>query len=80
MSDEWISIKDELPPMGIPCLLYKTYPEGTIFNCRADPLRKCAYVLGGLVWGGDFVSYEDQHTKLKYISHWMPLPKPPTFI
>lgn len=76
---EWISVDDRMPEQGKCCLLYQTYPPGTMFNCRADPLNRNFFSVGGLNWKGKFISYEDQYAQdgLKYISHWMPLPPPP---
>ncbi len=76
---EWIRIEDKLPEKGIPCLLYISYPKETMFNCRADPMKRCFSVIGGLRWDNKFISYDDQYSEvgLKYISHWMPLPDKP---
>ena len=77
---DWISVKDKEPPKGKIYLLYQTYPPETMFNCRANPLNdRCFIHIGGLRYDGKFISYYDQRSSegLKYISHWMPLPKPP---
>ena len=76
---EWISVKDKMPEQGIPCLLYQTWPPETMFNCRADPLKRTFIKLGGLNYQKKFVLYEDQYSGyiLEYVTHWMPLPKPP---
>ena len=76
---KWISVKEKLPAIGETCLLHITYPEGTMFNCRADHLERTNIVIGGLLYNGQFTSIEDQfkYDELKYVSHWMPLPKPP---
>lgn len=75
----WISVNDRLPSLGQVCLLYMTYPKGTMFNCRADPLTRNFCRVGGLRSDGRFVSYDDQYseTGLAHISHWMALPSPP---
>jgi len=76
---EWIKIEDRLPKVGELCLLYQTYPDGTMFNCRADPLPRCFIYVGGLRYNGMFISKEDQYSEkgLKFITHWMPLPNTP---
>ena len=76
---EWISIKDKLPLIGQVCLLFRTYPKNTRFNCRADPLDTKFMLMGGRRWNGDFISIENQNSNeaLKYVSHWAPLPEPP---
>lgn len=75
----WISVKDEMPPVGRVVLLHQTYPPNTAFNCRADPLIRNFNKVGGLRYDGKFISSEDQYLEegLKYISHWMQLPNPP---
>lgn len=77
MTNEWIDINEELPPEGIACLLYETYPEGTTFNLLARPLQRTAVHLGGMNWQKKFITYENQDRYLKYVTHWMPLPEPP---
>jgi hypothetical protein len=68
---EWIDVEDQKPPIGKPVLLKLTYPEGTMFNCRADPLHRSMIRWGGMRYKGTFVSYEDQYNELEYVSHWM---------
>ena len=75
---KWISVKDKLPPLGKPCLLYQTWPAITMFNLRADPLERTHISLGGINWEGKFITYENQYNDyLDYVSHWMPLPEVP---
>lgn len=76
---EWISVDDRLPEVGDLCLLYKTYPEGSVFHCRADHFKRNFILIGGLRYDNIFVSYENQYSNkgLDYITHWMPLPEPP---
>lgn len=76
---EWISVDDRLPDIGETCLLYITWPEGTMFNCRADPLQRTNITLGGRLYNGNFTTLEDQfdYKELKHVSHWMPLPDKP---
>lgn len=76
---DWIRVEDQLPEKGVVCLLYITYPKGTSFNCRADPLPRNFIQIGGLRWDGKFISYDDQYSEvgLKYVTHWMPLPEKP---
>lgn len=77
---QWISVKYKRPAIGEVCLLYQTYPAATMFNCRADPLVGICFMrIGGLIYDGRFVSYENQYIdeELKHVSHWMSLPDPP---
>ncbi len=76
---EWIKVEDELPKVGQTCLILQTYPKGTMFNCRSDPLSRCFIKVGGLSYRGDFISYENQFPDegIKYVTHWMPLPERP---
>lgn len=73
----WTKVEDELPKVGMLCLLKKTYPPGTMFNLLAHPLPRCHIVIGGLRYDRKFISYEDQYSDGITVSHWMPLPKPP---
>ncbi len=74
----WIDVRNGLPPIGLPCLLYITYPPDTMFNCLAYPLQRQFQMIGGLQYGGQWISYEDQYGEpLKHVSHWTSLPKPP---
>lgn len=74
----WISVKDKLPPIGNVVLLYQTYPEGSMFNFRADPLNRNFTRLGGMRYDGQFISYENQYgDPLNYVSHWTHIPAPP---
>jgi len=77
---EWINIEDKMPEIGKPCLLYQTYPRGTMFNLRADPLQRTNIRMGGMNWEKKFITYENQYGEnyLKYVTHWMPLPLSPT--
>jgi hypothetical protein len=68
---DWIKVEDQLPPIGKPVLLKLTYPKGTIFNCRADPLHRSMIRWGGMRYNDIFISYEDQYNELEYVSHWM---------
>jgi hypothetical protein len=76
---EWISVEDRLPNIGETCLLYITYPKGTMFNCRADPLDRTNVEIGGRIHNGKFTSLLTQFSgkEIEHVSHWMPLPKPP---
>jgi hypothetical protein len=59
---EWISVKDRLPELRVPVLVFMEY--GKIDVCW----------LNGNLW---FQSIRPQHTN-GGVSHWMPLPDPPT--
>jgi hypothetical protein len=77
----WISVTQELPEVGNPVLLCQTYPNDTMFNCRADPLARTFISVGGLVWDGTFKSYYSQYTRdvLSHVTHWMLLPEEPGY-
>lgn len=76
---EWISVENQPPPIGQSCLLYQTYPKGTMFNCRQDSLTRTFVHIGGLLHNGIFSDLHNQfeNKELKFITHWMPLPTPP---
>jgi hypothetical protein len=76
---EWISIEKQDSPIGKTVLLCITYPKGTIFNCRADPLERTRIEIGGRLYNGNYVRLIDQFNGniLKNVTHWMPLPRPP---
>lgn len=65
----WVSVQQSLPPLGKVVLLKQTYPEGTLFNCRSDPLERVFYKIGGITNSGEFV---DNHCykKIEDVSHW----------
>jgi len=75
----WISINERLPKIGETVLFYQTWPEGTMFNCRAEPLKRTHIAMGGLRFGGEWVYYPYQLSNIiaKHVSHWMPLPDVP---
>lgn len=59
---EWISVKDRLP---------NDSNEVIITDGR--------FVTGGYGWYGDYFSNDyDDNMELSEITHWMPLPAPPT--
>lgn len=74
---EWISIKKDLPEVGVPCLLLITWPKGTRFQTIARPLRRTHIVIGGLYHCEKFIYYHNQmnHEEIKHVSHWLPLPR-----
>ena len=76
---EWINVKDRMPKQGEVVLLYQTYPPDSIFHCRADPLPRNFYSVGGLRYDKKFISNKDQYSQigLEHVSHWMPLPDKP---
>ena len=74
----WIKVEDRLPEKGKVVLLYRTWPPGTMFNCRADPLPRNFTLIGGLRYHNSFIEYQNQYGEaLKHITHWMPLPDAP---
>lgn len=75
---KWIPVTQELPPIGIPVLLYQTWPKDTAFNCMAMPLTRCFVYVGGLRYTGEYINYEHQFSEgLKNITYWMELPEEP---
>lgn len=73
MSGEWISVEDRLPDFVGDLLVYKTYPGcyGSIslysFQIINDVGRFC-------FWDNEW----DKFIPTDNVTHWMPLPKPPT--
>lgn len=76
---EWIKCNERLPKVGMPVLYFQTWPEDTMFNCRADPLKSTHIGIGGLKFERTWVKYEHQYNDclLKHVTHWMPLPEVP---
>lgn len=73
---QWISVKERLPEHGQQILVYETFPEGTMFMAVAKPLITCSHDICEYgAYGNGFVN--NMSNTLKYVSHWMPLPKPP---
>ena len=64
---QWISVKDEMPEQGQKVLVFRPYAHEKPYK---DPNYKiCTYA------GEDiFINSHFEHE----ITHWMPLPKPPT--
>lgn len=64
---EWISVKDEMPEQGQKVLVFRPHAHEKPYK---DPNYKiCTYA------GEDiFINSHFEHE----ITHWMPLPKPPT--
>ena len=64
---EWISVKDRLPK-----------PQQGILFCT----KTAVYI--GIFWGenkyvnGNMAGCYDEDVRLTEITHWMPLPKPPS--
>ena len=74
----WVKCSERMPPIGQPVLLCQTYPKGSRFNCRADPLSRSFIRWGGLRYNGMFISYNDQYSSdgLKHVSHWAEIEGP----
>lgn len=67
MTNEWISVKDRLPEVGKPVLVYRGRCLGELMNVYV--------LLDEGRWEDDYGYYgsaEDEG-----ITHWMPLPQPP---
>jgi len=79
MENEWVKCSDKMPKQGEVILFYQTYPRETMFNCRADPLPRNFYHVGGLRYDGNFIDNNDQYSieGIEFVSHWMPLTAPP---
>jgi len=75
----WVKCSEHPPQKGAIYLLYQTFPEGTMFNLRANPLKRTEIHIGGLRCDGKFVSIYDQFSEegIKHITHYMPLPESP---
>jgi len=68
--NEWISVKDDLPEHYVNVLIYP-YPE---FNDEYRFVGEYDIVREGfVVWVGS----NSEHNEV-FVTHWMPLPKPPT--
>lgn len=76
LSIEWISIKIEMPENGEAVLVYETYPEGTVRNAAVFPLQGFPNKVAQYR-AYDNVFLDIMRDSLKYVTHWMPLPKPP---
>jgi hypothetical protein len=70
---QWISVKDSLPKLNEPCLLYKNYDTVTYFGLKNK------IMIGQRKHSDHFVSVEFKYSDvpIEFVSHWMPLPKPP---
>lgn len=79
IKSHWVKCSEQMPSIGKICLLYQTYPEGTMFNCLAHPLPRCFIHIGGRRYDDVFVDYLEQYSEvgIKYVTHWMNLPDAP---
>lgn len=70
---EWISVDVRLPAYGAPVLIvvFGTVQNITFFRDGADDVSD---------WFEPFFFEHDDHMKipLKNVTHWQPLPEPPT--
>ena len=66
---EWISVKDRLPPPYTPVLTYRQS-----FG-KNPPYTKVDQMV--LLYGDDKVWTDDLGTWKTVVTHWMPLPQPP---
>lgn len=80
MTNEWISVKDRLPDMGVSILIFD---QGTIAVSH--------YSGYGEAWPNEkgtreersfhrFSDYQDEQPGYHSPTHWMPLPEPPVNI
>ena len=71
---EWISVKDELPEDGDYVLTAQPYKIGGSFlGASGCVINTHIFMLENLEWFNEGTANCDLG-----ISHWMPLPKPPT--
>ena len=80
----WISVNDRLPEVGrTPILVavswvkYGEHEDGTPTEATGVDVTDGEYVPAHGEAGGYFDSYQGSHGDSQYITHWMPLPKPP---
>ena len=64
---QWISVKDEMPEQGQKVLVFRPYAHEKPYK---DPNYKICTYAGEDIFINSHFEYE--------ITHWMPLPKPPT--
>ena len=81
----WISVNDRLPKIGrTPILVavswvkYGEHEDGTPTEATGVDVTEGEYVPAHGEAGGYFDSYQGRHGDSQYITHWQPLPKPPT--
>lgn len=76
--EEWISVKDRLPDVFDEVLVYDTFSIATLqFQSRSIAWRETTPRKNGIVnwyWNSQ-MSYPEN---LTHVTHWMPLPEPPT--
>jgi hypothetical protein len=68
MSDEWISVKKRLPDYNIKVLAYDGNQQFVAHRFKLDNNEE--YFLP---------VFEPKNCETNDITHWMPLPEPPTF-
>lgn len=69
-ADEWISVEDRLPEVGIKVLCYRPEAEKS-----GDEIIKVSYALDGKNRSPQGI--EHKFECWCHVTHWMPLPNPP---
>ena len=77
---EWISVKDRLPEIEQTVIVMQNFKEND--HLKYNPYVMAEDVSGGIYWS-DKEFYLDHPTSdfpcvLENVTHWMPLPEPPS--
>jgi len=70
---KWISVDDRLPDENQPCAIYLWSPKVDIGGMILPEFKCYSY---GLFFDGEF--HHDSNYPDAKLTHWMPLPEPPT--
>lgn len=74
--DNWISVKDKLPPKGISVLLYGEY-MGVCEGYLLHDYKPTYYGIEAQEWEREYMCMGFNAEVNAGITHWMPLPEPP---
>jgi hypothetical protein len=67
---EWIKCADQMPLRNQSCIVYR---------CDIRPAVPCNMYWDGGRWTPDGYGFDvDEHFAAEDVSHWQPLPQPPT--
>ncbi len=82
---EWISVEAQLKPPGRSVILvavsfvrYGEHEDGTLDEFHGWAVTEGQYVPVHGEFGGYFESFSSPHGDREYITHWQPLPAPPS--
>lgn len=79
--NEWISVKDQMPPLEEEILAF-SQEEGckvSFFSYWDSSKKKGLWDLETGFWArASAFGYNDHVVRLEGVTHWMPLPSPPT--